>query len=726
MPFDFLLSRRRPGLRGLLTLAALLLSMLVCGTLALLRTTQLEDDAQAAAGALNLQQALGVAAAVDADLGRFGRELLAQARLVERLELLEQPARLQVLLEGVFAAPSFAWAGVTNGRGRVLAALDGRLVGMDVSQRDWWGAGRNGLHYGDLHEAQLLARLLPELHSGEPWRFVDVAAPLRDTANGSTGVLAVHLSWPWLRERIALYAAAAPARQAQLFIAGRDGRQRLGPAGAVGQPLPVQPLAAQEPQGWRVLQWSDGQRYVTAWAPFRGSPPYAGMGWTAVVRTPLQALHEAGAPERRWVWGAAALGVAGATALAWLLSTLLLVPLVAARAQAQRASEAKDRFLATMSHELRTPLNGLLGHAQLLQARLKDEDNRANAERILSTGEQLLRILNEVLDLGRIESGHLVLQHQPLRVEAVLQGCHELFAPAAAAKGLDLVLELPATPLPWLLGDAARLQQVLSNLVANALKFTAQGGVTLALACDGVAADGRLALRIEVRDSGIGLSEAQRRRLFEPFAQAEDSTAQRYGGSGLGLWISRRLVQAMNGDIEVESEPGRGTLVRLRLALERTPAGADTGAAVGAPPPVGGAVAADAERTLRVLVADDVAINREVLRALVQHQGHAVEEVADGLSAVRRVAEGGIDLVLMDVEMPDIDGLEAARRIRALPGAEGRVPLWAVTGRAYEHDVAQVRAAGMDGHLSKPVSIAALAELLRAVAAAQAQPEGAE
>ena len=894
MPSSDTPSRRRPNLRTLLTLMALLLSTLVAGVLGVLRTVQLREQAQATAGALNLQQASAVAATVDADLGRMGRDLQAQARLVMRMESRLQPAQVQALLEGLFDAPNVAWAGVTDTRGRVLAALQGRLVGRDVSARDWWSGAQGGLHFGDVHEARLLAGLLPPLPTGEPWRFMDIAVPLRAADGDVAGVLAVHVSWPWLRERIALYARAAPAQGAQLFIAGRDARQRLGPEGEVGTPLPLRPLLAQAAEGWTVLAWPDGRRYVTAWAASRGSEPFGGLGWVTLVRTPVQALEEANAAALGWVWGSAALLVVGATALAWLLSTLVLLPLGAfmarvrgvaggadvppprllpaefarlhevvlalveqlrekeaalraaledvrgdlanvgralpgllftsvqrgdevhyrylsasaehylglprgqiladrsgrawlsrvdeadrerlrpvlrqarderapltftfrvrgadgqwrsmqatlvprdqgeaapeervldgivlditpleqARTQAQRASEAKDRFLATMSHELRTPLNGILGYAQLLQARLADPENRGNAQRIHQAGEQLLRILNEVLDLSKIEADRLELERQPLRLEAVLQGCHELFAPNAAARGLGLALELADAELPWVLGDAARLQQVLSNLLSNALKFTEHGGVTLTLRrLDGAGTPaGLLPVDIEVRDTGIGLSQEQRARLFEPFSQAESSTARRYGGTGLGLWISRRLVQAMGGDIAVQSAPGQGTAVRLHIPFERAPD--EALAPVPAPAPAD--LAPGRAPTLRVLVVDDVAINREVLGALLRQRGHAVLQCADGESAIARVAAGGVDLVLMDVEMPGLDGLEAARRIRALPGAAGQVPLWAVTGRAFEQDVAQVHAAGMDGHLSKPVNFSRLAEVLEAVQA---------
>jgi signal transduction histidine kinase/ActR/RegA family two-component response regulator len=388
-----------------------------------------------------------------------------------------------------------------------------------------------------------------------------------------------------------------------------------------------------------------------------------------------------------------------------------ITPLVEARTQALHANEAKDRFLATMSHELRTPLNGILGFAQLLESRLEREEDRRGAAHIRQAGQNLLRILNDVLDLSKIEAGRLELERLPLRLEELAQSCRDLFAAQAAAKGLRLELALPAQPLPALLGDALRLQQVLANLLSNAVKFTPQGRVTLALAAEGSDAQGRTRVRLEVRDSGIGLSAEQQRQLFEPFQQAEASTARRFGGTGLGLWISRRLVLAMDGEIAVDSTPGQGTAVSLRIPFEPAQAGA---AVPAAPAPAThqklGAL------PLRVLVVDDVALNCEVLRALLQLRGHVVEEVSNGQAAVQRVAAGDIDLVLMDIEMPECDGLQATRRIRALEGAAGRTPVWALTGRTFGNDIAQATAAGMNGHLSKPVEVGALDAVLAQVA----------
>lgn len=310
-------------LRAILTLLSLLLSAVLATLVATLRTIQLGHQAEAELGVRALQQASGVSAAIDADLSRFGRALQTHARFIERQGLLRQPSLLRGFMNDMYAEPSYAWAGVTDQDGRVLAALDGHLLGVNVSKRDWWNAGKERMHFGDVHEAKLLAKLLPALKSGEPWRFIDIAVPVQD-GDRLGGVLAVHLSWPWLQERMRMFAGTAPARAGQLFITGRDGHQRLGPVGETGDPMPLHHLALEAPQGWRVLAWPDGQRYVTAWAASHGHAPYPGFGWVTLVRAPLPQVD---ATSLGWVWGSAAFAVAVATALAWALSSLFLLPL---------------------------------------------------------------------------------------------------------------------------------------------------------------------------------------------------------------------------------------------------------------------------------------------------------------------------------------------------------------------------------------------------------------
>jgi PAS domain S-box-containing protein len=388
----------------------------------------------------------------------------------------------------------------------------------------------------------------------------------------------------------------------------------------------------------------------------------------------------------------------------------------ARRAQraAERANAEKSDFLAFVSHEVRTPLNGVLGTLSLLLDTPLDSEQRAYAETARRSGETLLWTVNELLDLSRIEAGKLELEElafdlgQPLREVLALQ------AAAAADKGLRLTGSLDAALPARVMGDPRRLRQVLLNLVDNAIKFTAAGTVDIRI---GHAA-GRIA--VEVRDTGAGIPAQLRRRLFRRFQQADAGTARRHGGSGLGLMICRRLVGLMGGEIGVESEEGRGSVFRFDLPLR--PAAAD---APSLPVP---APASDNPRRqagdapfARLLLVEDSEASQLVAAAILRKAGYEVDLARDGETAVEAATSGSYDAILMDVRMPGFDGYEATRRIRALPGAAGRVRILALTASAMPGDVQRSLTAGMDAHLTKPVDraglLGAVAALLAAVPA---------
>ncbi|WP_028996750.1 sensor histidine kinase [Azohydromonas australica] len=592
-------ARRAPGLRTLLTLLTFVLSALGAGGLVALRSEQIDREARAAAGELNLQQAVGVAAAIDTDLGRFGSELLAQAQLVEESGALRQPVLLQALMNGLQAQPSHAWAGVTDAHGKVLAASAGRLVGMNVAGREWWGAAQDRLHYGDVHEAELLQRLLPALQAGEPWRFIDLSAPLREDGQ-LAGVVAVHLSWPWLRERIELFARAIPTRDAQLFITGSDGRQRLGPVGALGDALPLHVLAEEVPRGWRVQRWPDGRDYVTAWATSPGSTPFAGFGWVTLVRTPLQALELAHAGLHHGVWTAAVLTVLLATALAWTLSTYFLrllarfvervhriaegaevpppsrrLPAELARidevlqalmgrlhGQALRAGEARDVFLAQMNHEVRTPLNAVIGLSRLLgQMELPDKALRYVRE-IEQAGQRLLALATGALERSHRTDGGARLRHEVFELPALLDAAREAVEPEARRKRLGLKLDLAPELPPRLRGDAFQLRRLLLGLLAHAVRVTDHGDVSLRVRHVPLAAgQQQLLLQLEVPAAG-GLA------ADNPAAQADGPVPRAHGAFEQGLARVRRLARLLGGTLAVEDEPGRGAVLQVSLPFD--------------------------------------------------------------------------------------------------------------------------------------------------------------
>ncbi len=378
---------------------------------------------------------------------------------------------------------------------------------------------------------------------------------------------------------------------------------------------------------------------------------------------------------------------------------------VAAREQALAASRAKSDFLATMSHEIRTPLNAVIGTTDLLLASAGDARQREYARTIRDGGQALLTVLDDVLDFSKIEAGKLELGAAPFSPRACVVGVSELMAPAAQAKGLRLELHLIGDLPEAVVGDEARLRQVLLNLVANGVKFTTQGQVSLRVERRGDAGPGRAALRFAVRDSGIGIAPDQAARLFQPFVQVDSAPTRRHGGTGLGLVISQRLVELMGGRLRLESAPDQGTTFDFRLELPL--------AAPSTPPPARAPEGSAAG--LRVLVAEDNAVNQLVVRRQLEKLGHQVFLVDDGLAALETLRGGhAYDAVLLDVQMPELDGFETARRIRREhPDLGAR--LIALTANAVQGDRERCLDAGMDDYLSKPVTLDALRAALAGV-----------
>ena len=412
---------------------------------------------------------------------------------------------------------------------------------------------------------------------------------------------------------------------------------------------------------------------------------------------------------------------------------------LAALRQAEVSNAAKTRFLANMSHEIRTPLNAMIGSVEVLRLTRLTPSQLSYLDLALRASQSLLRLVDDLLDLSKIDADKLSLERAPFHLPSLVHDACMRFTEQACAKGLTLTSVVPDQLNVVLLGDAHRLQQVLSNLLGNAIKFTPSGEISVSVACEEDTAKS-MRLRFEVADTGIGIDEAIQLVIFDAFTQADASTTRRYGGTGLGLSIARRLCRAMGGDISVQSKPDTGSSFRFTVVLDKSTEAVPWGQVMPAPQaaalvsdrPALRLVTADADfvapdvaafqeavrqagrDTIRVLVVDDNIPNLAVAQAILETLGCSVTTAHDGLEAVATYRSGKFDLVLMDCYMPGMDGAEAAKTIRQIETFQGRrTPIVALTADVMDENRQRNMAAGMDDQLVKPITIAALTSRVR-------------
>jgi signal transduction histidine kinase/ActR/RegA family two-component response regulator len=476
-------------------------------------------------------------------------------------------------------------------------------------------------------------------------------------------------------------------------------------------------LASQLPAIWARIEQAENGTVASGddlWAWHIVDPMPESGSAARSNRTPWYVVYHDPAPRLRGEIWRLRLGYGGMSAIVLLLIAALAwrlaakrQQLAAAKTRAESAALAKGEFLTNMSHEIRTPMNAIVGYAQLLKHETIATERVKKLDRINEAANHLLLMLNDILDMSKIEAGALRLEQLDFSVSALLDSVSSFIAPTASIKGLSVTTESVEGP-EWVRGDPMRVRQALINYAGNAVKFTHQGGIVIRARCLQSEAD-RVLMRFEVKDTGIGIADDLRPRLFQLFEQADVATSRRYGGTGLGLAITRRLAEMMGGTAGVDSQYGKGSTFWFTASLQIGHAPTNGGSNGRSPEPDSATLRIEFPEC-RVLLAEDNPINREVAIELLQQAGTVVVAAEDGAEALRIAAGETFDVVLLDMQMPRINGLDAARQLRAMPEYRN-VPILALTANVFESDRQACLDAGMNDFISKPID----PEMLQAI-----------